>query len=570
MKNNAPGLKPLKRACLTLTAMASVLGMAACTSASPAPTSSSAPPTSAATPTAGNTTFVLGTAADPESLDPAMVSDTESYRVTQQMLQGLVGVDPLTSEPAPLLASSWEERDEGRAYAFELRDDVIFHDGEPFNAEAVCANFDRWYTTPRSARAASTALPFEDVFKAYSDEPEVSLYSACQPLGQFEVLISLKSRMTGFIPALASPGFAMSSPKALTELAADELTGTREGTRISEYGRNPVGTGPFRFTSWEDDRVELSFFEEYWGERGEVRDVIFTTIAHPDARLRALIAGRIDGYDFVTVENAGEVARAGLQFLQRDPYSVLYLGMNQNFPGIDDIKFRQAVAYAVDKPELISGRFLEGTKPARLFIPEKLGISGETVESYGHNLDRAKELLAESGYDGSELPFYYPLDISRPYLPAPEKTYAELSRQLTAAGLNLKPMPTQWNEGYVDVVMNEDARAFHLLGWSGTYQDPDNFVGAIFGSYSNELAFEDNQLFSKINRARTLPNGDERRESYADISSQVAARVPAVPLAFPISALAMAPRVVSYPVSPVMNEVFNRIDLADVQPDTTP
>nr|WP_026550884.1 ABC transporter substrate-binding protein [Arthrobacter sp. Br18] len=544
--------------------------MAACTSASPAPTATSAPAAAPSTASAADTTFTFGTAADPESLDPAMVSDTESYRVTQQMLEGLVGVDPLTSEPAPLLASSWEERDEGRAYAFELRDDVKFHDGEPFNAEAVCANFERWYTTPLAARVTTTALPFENVFKAYSDEPEVSIYSSCQPLGQFEVLIRLNSRMTGFIPALASPAFAMSSPKALTELAANDLTGTRNGTRISEYGRSPVGTGPFRLVSWEEGRVELSSSEGYWGEPGEVRDVVFTTIVHPDSRLRALTAGRIDGYDFVTVENAGEIARAGLQFLQRDPYSVLYLGMNQDFPGIDDAKFREAVAYAVDKPELISGRFLEGTKPARLFLPEKLGISGDSVDAYGHNLDRAKELLAESGYDGAELPFYYPLDISRPYLPAPEKTYAELSRQLTAAGLNLKPMPTQWDEGYIDAVMNEDARAFHLLGWSGSYQDPDNFVGAIFGSYSNEFAFEDNQLFSKINRARTLPDGEERREAYADISSQIATRVPAVPLAFPISALAMAPRVVSYPVSPVMKEVFNRIDLADVQAPAAP
>jgi peptide/nickel transport system substrate-binding protein len=241
--------------------------------------------------------------------------------------------------------------------------------------------------------------------------------------------------------------------------------------------------------------------------------------------------------------------------------------MNQNFPGVDNLLFRQAVAHAIDKDELIKDRFLNGTKPARQFLPQKLGISSDPVPDYNHDRRKARELLKESGYDGAPLPFYYPRNISRPYLPAPEKTYAELSRQLTAAGFNLKPVPVDWNDGYVERVLADSDRAFHLLGWSGSYQDPNNFAGALFGSYSSEFAFEDPQLVSKITRAGTLPNGEERSASYSDISRRIASRVPAVPLAFPISALAMAPRVASYPVSPVMNEVFNRIDLADVQPE---
>jgi len=249
---------------------------------------------------------------------------------------------------------------------------------------------------------------------------------------------------------------------------------------------------------------------------------------------------------------------------------VLYLGMNQDFPGVDDPLFRRAVAHAINKDALIEGRFLNGTKPARLFIPEKLGISTGTVEDYGYDLDLARDLLERSGYDGRELPFYYPRNVSRAYLPAPEKAYAELSRQLTEAGFTIKPVPVDWGDGYVAEVQQSGDRAFHLLGWSGSYQDPDNFVGALFGSYSEEFGYEDPQLFSKIDRARGLPNGEERSEAYADISAQLADRLPAVPLAFPISALAMSARVTTYPVSPVMNEVFNRIDLADVEPRPTP
>lgn len=546
--------------------------LASCTSTEPVPPQPvhPQPTTSASTAAAEVSTFTFGTAADPRTLDPALANDTESYRVTQQIMQGLVGVDPLTSEPAALLAESWEEQDDGRAYAFTLRGDVTFHDGTPFDAAAVCTNFDRWYTMPAEARSGTLRLPFENVFKAFSDQPDVSLYEGCTATSEYTVEVQLQSRISGLIPALSAPAFAIASPTALAAGDADTLTEVRAGIPISRYGLAPVGTGPFTLTAWEPGSVTLDFFDDYWGEPGEIDEVVFSTIPDPASRARALTSGRIDGYDFVSVASTVDLARSGLQFLQRDPYSVLYLGLNADFPGVDDILFRQAVAHAVDKDALIEGRFLNGTNSAGQFLPEKLGIGVDTVQQYPHDLDLAKDLLERSGYDGRELPFYYPQNVSRPYLPTPEKVYAELSRQLTEAGFNIRPVPIDWTDGYVAAVQASDDRAFHLLGWSGTYQDPDNFIGALFGSYSEEFAYEDPQLFSKVNRARGLPNGEDRAEAYADISSHISDRIPAVPLAFPISALAMNARVSTYPVSPVMNEVYNRIDLADVEPRPTP
>ncbi|MBG6181687.1 ABC transporter substrate-binding protein [Arthrobacter sp. CAN_A1] len=567
--------RPSRWAGPTRGTVAAILGLtlAGCTGATPlpAPTTTSSAPTPSATAPAQDpeAIFTFGAAADPTGLDPALVADTESYRITRQMLEGLVGIDPLTSEPVPLLAASWEERDDGRAYAFTLREDVQFHDGEPFNAEAVCTNFDRWYSLPADTRTADNTIAFGSVFNAYSDEPDLSVYSSCQPLGQFEVLIQLDSRLTGFIPALAMPAFAMSSPRALERLAADELSEERNGTALSEYALSPVGTGPYTFDSWEAGEVRLTSFADYWGERGEIGTVVFTTLARPDDRLDALTTGEIDGYDFVTVDNAGTLVREGQQLLQRDPYSILYLGMNQDFPGVDNLLFRQAVAHAIDKPAVIDGLFLNGTAPANQFVPPKLAVTNEDITTYDYDVELARELLEESGYDGEPLPFHYPTDVSRPYLPTPEGVFEVLQTQLEEAGFTIEPVPTPWADGYLDAIQNDDDRAFHLLGWSGTYQDPDNFLGQLFGTTTDEFAFTDNQLFSKIDRARTLPNGEDRVAAYQDISDQIARRLPAVPLAFPISALAVSERVTTYPVSPVMNEVFNLIDLADVDLEAT-
>ena len=94
---------------------------------------------------AGGGTFVFAASSDPVMLDPAFASDGETFRVARQIFEGLVGTVPGTADPAPLLAKSWTTSDDGLTYVFDLQDGVTFHDDTPFDAAAVCANFDRWY-----------------------------------------------------------------------------------------------------------------------------------------------------------------------------------------------------------------------------------------------------------------------------------------------------------------------------------------------------------------------------------------------------------------------------------------
>ncbi len=94
-------------------------------------------------PSEVDSTFVFGASGDISSLDPAFASDGESFRVSRQLFEGLVGVEAGTADPAPLLAESWEQSEDGLEYTFQLKEGVTFHDGTEFNADAVCFNFDR-------------------------------------------------------------------------------------------------------------------------------------------------------------------------------------------------------------------------------------------------------------------------------------------------------------------------------------------------------------------------------------------------------------------------------------------
>ena len=186
------------------------LTLTSCTGEAAAPPSSSAPaPTVAATgkPTA---TFRFGTAAHPLGLDPALANDIESQRVTRQVLEGLVGVNQTTGEPTPLLATDWTASADGRSYTFNLRPGVKFHDGTPFNADAVCTNFRRWFNFPAALRQQAPGTTFKAVFKEHSDEPSLSVFKACTALSPLRVRIDLTERFTGFLQALTLPAGPMS------------------------------------------------------------------------------------------------------------------------------------------------------------------------------------------------------------------------------------------------------------------------------------------------------------------------------------------------------------------------
>lgn len=505
--------------------------------------------------------FTFGTASQPLGLDPALISDVESYRITRQVLEGLVGVDQTTGQPTPLLATEWQAGNEGRTYTFKLRDQVRFHDGSPFDAAAVCTNFNRWFNFSGALRQQASGSTFKGVFKAHADQAALSIYKGCTALTPGNVQIELTQPFTGFLQALTLPAFAISSPQALASGSADVLDQSRDGQAVSGYALHPVGTGPYVFSSWDDGTVTLSSNKGYWADKGQIGTIHFVTYDHPQARLQALLDGKIDGYDTVTVGNFDMLVKRGKQIIQRDPFSVMYLGMNQDIPILQNLKVRQAIEMALDKDTLIRRFFIDNTAQASQFVPPKLSGFNNNAPSLGHNPAKAKELLAEAGYAGEELKFYYPLNVTRPYLPTPEKVYAEISRQLTAVGLNVKPVPVEWSEGYLQTVTTPGDHALHLLGWNGSYSDPDNFVGPLFGENTGEFGYQDPQVFSKIDRARGLPEGRERTEQYQTINAQIAATVPAVPIAFPISALALSDRVLKYPASPVLNEVFTKIEL---------
>ena len=513
-----------------------------------------------------DTTFVFGASGDPSSLDPAFASDGESFRISRQIFEGLVGVEPGTADPAPLLAKSWTVSDDGLSYTFQLEEGVTFHDGSDFNAEAVCFNFDRQNNFTGVAASPSMSYYWGALMRGYADTG-TSIYDGCEAVSDTEVTLKLTQPFAGFIPALSLPAFAIQSPTALEEFGADEVGGTAEAPTQSEYGQgHPTGTGPFKFDAYEPGaQTELSVYDEYWGDQGQVQKVIFKVIGDTTARRQALESGSIDGFDLVAPADLGALEDAGFTLVNRAPFNVLYLAFNQAFPGLDDIKVRQALTQAIDKDALITQVLPEGTVAATQFMPDTVIGWNSDVTTYPYDPEAAKKLLAEAGYDESnplELLFNYPVNISRPYMPNPEQIFANLQSQLEAVGVKIKAESNEWGE-YLDRMQGGTDHGIHLLGWTGDYNDPDNFVGVFFGAQTDEWGFDNPELFSALTDARGLKSEEEQVPAYEAINEQIAQFIPGVPLAHPVPTLAFDPRVTSYPASPVQDEVYNMVELSE-------
>ena len=171
-------------------------------------------------------TLVFGTTSEPTSLDGAVVSDGESLRVIDQLTEGLVGLKPGTTTLQPLLARSWKATNKGRVWTFNLRTGVRFHDGTPFNARAVCANFDRWYNFTGPFASDATSYYYYTVFTGYKKKAagldNKPLYRSCRAANDRTAVVTLRRANAAFLGALSLTSFHIQSPTAMTRYGANK------------------------------------------------------------------------------------------------------------------------------------------------------------------------------------------------------------------------------------------------------------------------------------------------------------------------------------------------------------
>ncbi|HSI97992.1 MAG TPA: ABC transporter substrate-binding protein, partial [Gaiellaceae bacterium] len=522
-------------------------------------------------------TLTFGAAADPVVLDGALVSDGESLRVIDQIFETLVGLEPGTTRIVPELATSWEASDDGLEWTFELREDVTFHDGEPFNAEAVCFNFNRWYNFSGPLQSSSVSYYWQTVFRGYANNEDESLdpslYESCEVQNELTAVIRITEPSSAFLGALALKNFAIASPKALTDYEADAGTVDEEAGVFQPGGtygtEHATGTGPFKFDSWEiGDKLTLVRNDDYWGEPAKLGTLIFRPIPDNAARLQALQTGEIQGYDLVEPQDIATIeADENLQVLDRPAFNVGYVTINQAKPPMDNPLVRQAVAHGLDRRSVVDNFYAGRGDVAHQFMPPLVEGYADSVTQYDYDPERAKALLQEAGLSlPVPIEFWYPTDVSRPYMPDPKRNFEAFAASLNQSGFRVTARSAVWNPTYLGRQQSGNAGHLNLIGWTGDYGDPDNFVGTFFQSRQPAWGtdrFPNEEVMDLLNRAERETDIAERTALYKEANRMIAEWIPGVPYVHTSPALAFQANVTGYAPSPVSLESFALVEFTE-------
>lgn len=509
-------------------------------------------------------TLVFGGSQLAASLDPSQTSDGESFRILQQIYEPLVDLAPGTvDELEGVLAETWEGEPTDTTYVFNLRQGVTFHDGTPFNAEAVKINFDRWQNF--AEEFAGNAYYYGNVMDGFGDE---NLIESVEATDEHTVTFTLREPSPTFLYGIALTPFSIVSPAVLEETNADDPAASTFGTDVVQGG-----TGPFILQDYTpDDSAVLVRNDDYWGEPALLDQLIIRPIADPSARLQALQGGSVQGIDLVSPTDYEVVEEdENLELLERLSYNTLYLALNPTATDdspLEELAVRQAIAHAIDKEALI-GPFYGGRgSAADVFLPPTSGWYDDVhgaVEVPEFDPDRARELLEEAGFGEDNPPtveFWYPTEVTRPYMPDARALHEAVTQMLEDVGFVIEPGSAIWGTEYIPAAQS-GGYDLHFLGWTGDYDDPGNWYGVHFGFSQGEpnaqFACDHEGLEDALQTAEQSLDEAERGPAWGEVAAIVHEQVCFVTLVHGDTALAFVPEVQGYVANPTGSERFDTV-----------
>ncbi len=498
-------------------------------------------------PAAG--TFAVMLTTDPDTLDPARSTDTNSGHVILQLYEGLV-TNSEQNQIAPALAERWDTSPDGRTFTFHLRA-AKFHTGRAMTAADVAYSLNRCLAdneSPVRQTYLGDIVGSAEVMNGHAAEA-----SGIRVLDEHTVAITIDAPKPFFLAKLTYP----------TAFVVDRETIERLGPRWTESG--PVGTGPFTFVEWQhNQQVLLKRFDDYWGEKAQVDFVEMHVTSDPTTRRARYESGAAHVSDIQTSDLPDVRANATLSnqlkvFLRP---SIFYIGMNgHRDPTFADPWVRLAFALAIDRTVITNTVLNNVTGQANSFIAPFIPGHDDAYPGTPYDPALARECLARAGY-GPNKPF-----------PSTElfyaSQYADVPRVIQAASqmlkenlqIDIKPTRLEWN-----TLLARDRQSdfgLYSLDWFADYLDPQNFVSVLLHSQSqnNHVQFY-NQTFDWLCDLGDVEQDPKQREQWYRLADRVAVEAaPWIPIYYGYFLYLVSPQVEHYPYNLMGPMPYNTVRL---------
>jgi ABC-type transport system substrate-binding protein len=436
--------------------------------------------------------FTIAVGVDFDTFDPAGTTTTTVGNMVTYMVETLTRIDE-EGEVLPQLATDWEIADDGLTYTLSLVEDATFHDGTPFNADAVVFTMDR-------VRDPEVEVPIRAAFEAIESVTAIDEYT---------VEIALAEPFPPLLAALSFEGGAIISPDSVEA----------EGNSYTDYTQ-PVGTGPYVYGEYNaGENFQVSRYDDYWGELPYYSDVTFQIVPESATRVSLLRAGQADMIILPPISDLPALDDADdTELLLAPGNRTIFMAINNNT--ITDPLVRQAMNLAVDRQAIIDNVLFGAADPVDAPMDESL-VGYCSVRDLEYDPDQARELLAEAGAEDLEIDFIAP---TGRYVQDAEVAQA-VSGFLEEVGISVNFETMDWPTyvGRITAEADDQEQDVHLLGWAPSYLDSFQHM-VIFQSNQappNGLgtAFYDNSEVDDILASAAVEvDEDARQQLYCDAS----------------------------------------------------
>lgn len=423
-------------------------------------------------------------AGEPDQLDPHRTSAYFSFQVLENVFDTLVEPDE-NLEMQPALAESWEVSEDQLTWTFHLREDVTFHDGADFTSADVVYSYERIID-----EELSNAWRFDAV-------------SSVDAVNDYTVEITVENPTPNLLSNLG--GF-----KGMAIVSEDNV-------ESGDISNNPVGTGPFSLASYTSgDRITLEANPDYWGGAPQIDGVEYSFISEPSTALAALNSGEIHWTDNIPPQQVEELEGSDVIELELSPSNdYWYMAMNINEEPWDDVRVRQAIAYAIDRESIIQAVSYGTAEENQLAIPAD-SVWYSEYDRYSHDPEEAQRLLDEADFDGASIDFLatneYPETVTAAQIIADD--LEDLGFDVSISQPDFSTWLDEQNSGNFDMLM---------MSWLGNI-DPDDFYYSQHHSEggSNAQGYSNEEVDELLDAGRTETDEQARFDFYAEAAEIIA------------------------------------------------
>lgn len=473
--------------------------------------------------TAQKDTLVVANAMETKSLDPQNANDGSSTRAGMAIYDRLVERSE-DMKLVPGLAENWENKD-ANTWIFNLRKGVKFHNGEELKASDVK------FTLERQKKSSRVGFLVSSIDTVETD-------------GDYKVIIKTKEPFAPLLSNLAHNGSAILNEKAVKAAGED-------------YGQKPVGTGPFKLTQWvAGDKMVLERFDEYFGGKAGVKNLIFKTVPEASSRTIGLETGEIDiSVDIEPVDKEKIKSNSKLKMEQTPTLGYTNIWLNNAKKPFDNKLVRQAINYAINKEAIINSvLYGVGEKANTVLAPLVFGYNKD-IKGYEYNVQKAKELLAQAGYaNGFECKLWVSSSTSQ--------IGEVIQAQLKEVGINVKIESLETSAGLEKTGKGE--HDMYIGGWTTVTADPDyglypTYHSSQKGPAGNRSFYGNTEVDKLLDLGRKTIDEQERIKIYKEAQKLIVEDAADVQLYFPGRIVGMQKNIEGFTVHPASYHRFNKV-----------